>query len=263
LNLNDCIDLDRYPIHELDSPAGSQLVQQCRTSLHRDGVCLLDGFVREGTISDALGAAQVVADRAWTADQGHNVYFQEVPAEGDPDDPRLMLQRSRQHAIAYDLLPDDLALRVVYEAVEVTTFIATVLELDVVYPSADPLDALELSLFTPGDELGWHFDNSDFSVTLMLQPAQVGGHFDYVPSMRSANDDNHQAVADFLKSPIEFTRLHPAAGTLSLFKGRLALHRVSPVGGATTRINAVMSYGDRPDMRLSDLTRMLFYGRLA
>ena len=47
--------------------------------------------------------------------------------------------------------------------------------------SADSLDALEIAVFRPGDQLGWHFDNSEFSVTIMLQDAHEGGQFDYVP----------------------------------------------------------------------------------
>jgi hypothetical protein len=49
----------------------------------------------------------------------------------------------------------------------------------VLYRSADPLDALEIAIFGDGDELGWHFDNSEFSVTVMYQQAEAGGHFDY------------------------------------------------------------------------------------
>jgi hypothetical protein len=39
------------------------------------------------------------------------------------------------------------------------------------------------------------------------------------------------------------------------------MHRVTPVTGETPRINSVLTYGERPDMRLNDLTSQLFYGR--
>lgn len=57
--------------------------------------------------------------------------------------------------------------------------------------------------------------------------------------------------------------LDPAAGTLTLFRGHRSLHRVSPVEGERTRVNAVLAYGDRPGMRLNELTQRLFYGRVA
>jgi hypothetical protein len=39
------------------------------------------------------------------------------------------------------------------------------------------LDALEIAIFGDGDELGWHVDNSEFSVTVMYQQAEAGGSF--------------------------------------------------------------------------------------
>ena len=72
-----------------------------------------------------------------------------------------------------------MAIRRLYEADDLTVFIAAVLGKRVLYRSADPLDALEIAIFGDGDELGWHFDNSEFSVTVMYQQAEAGGHFDY------------------------------------------------------------------------------------
>jgi len=49
-------------------------------------------------------------------------------------------------------------------------------------------------------------------------------------------------------------------GTLSGLQ-RLTPHRVTPVEGPTQRINAVLSYADRPDARLSASGRRIFFGR--
>jgi hypothetical protein len=39
--------------------------------------------------------------------------------------------------------------------------------------------------------------------------------------------------------------------------------RVTPVGGPRPRINSVLTYGEHPGMKLSELTQKLFYGRTA
>jgi hypothetical protein len=96
-----------------------------------------------------------------------------------PDHPRALLQHSAKQAIAYDQIPAGAAIRRLYESDDLTAFIAAVLGKRVLYRSADPLDALEIAIFGDGDELGWHFDNSEFSVTVMYQQAEAGGHFDY------------------------------------------------------------------------------------
>jgi hypothetical protein len=55
--------------------------------------------------------------------------------------------------------------------------------------------------------------------------------------------------------------LSPAPGTLALFRGRLSPHRVTPISGATPRINAVLSYAAEPDAVLSAAARRIFFGR--
>jgi hypothetical protein len=263
--LADIVDLDRYPIHRLGAAPAARLVAACGASLANTGVCELDGFLLPDAIQRTLDLTQALADRAWASNQGHNVYFEPIPDSAGPEDPLALVQYSAKRAIAYDLLPTDLPLRVLYESSEMTAFVAAALGRDEVFRSADPLDALEIAIFMPGDRLGWHFDNSEFSVTIMLQDADDGGQFDYVRDLRTDDDPNHKGVSRFLRgvAPVVPIRLDPAPGTLSLFHGRLALHRVTPLAGARSRINAVLTYGEDPGMQLTELTRRLFYGRLA
>ena len=153
-------------------------------------------------------------------------------------------------------------MRRLYESDALTRFIAAVLEKDVLYRSADPLDALQITRFHPGEELGWHFDNSEFSITVMYQQAEQGGNFEYVPALRSEHDDNYAAVQSVLQGDASAVKVQPSApGTLAFFRGSRALHRVTPVSGSKPRINSVLTYGERPDMKLNDLTSELFYGR--
>lgn len=261
--LSQVIDLSRYPIDRLDSPETQSLIARCRAALADTAVCQLPEFLLPGAVAATVAVAEDLAHLTWTADQDHNVYFTEPPSSPVEGDARSLMQQSSQQALAYDLLPGDLPLRLLYENDDFLAFVAAALDLPVLYRSVDPLDALDISMFAPGQELGWHFDNSEFSITLMLRPAEAGGYFDYVASMRSADDDNHNGVAAFLldQSPLTATRLAPQAGMLSLFRGREALHRVTPVEGSITRVNSVLTFGDRPGMQLTELTRKLFYGR--
>ena len=43
-----------------------------------------------------------------------------------------------------------------------------------------PLSSINLHYAKPGQELGWHFDKSAFAITLMFQPPEHGGAFEYV-----------------------------------------------------------------------------------
>src|SRR5712672_3058194 len=175
----DVVDLRRYPINEPDSQACRDLVLHCRDQLRDHGVAQLAGFLTPDAVRQMIATADGLAGQAWASDQRHTVYFEPPDDAAGGDHPRALLQHSAKKAVAYDLIPDAAPIRRLYESGDLTAFIAAVLGKQVLYRSADPLDALEIAIFGDGDELGWHFDNSEFSVTVMYQQPQAGGHFDY------------------------------------------------------------------------------------
>lgn len=259
----DVVDLDRYPIHDLGSPTGQRLIATCRDQLSADGACALPGFIREEAVAEMIRLALALEDQAWSSENRHTVYFTRPDDSHGPEHPLARTVRSAKHGIAYDQIPAEAPVRRLYESDDLTRFIAAVLGKAALYRSADPLDAMQMTLFREGDELGWHFDNSEFSMTVMCQMAERGGHFLYAPGLRSETDENHAGVQRILdgEDTHRLRVLPNQPGTLAFFRGQHALHWVTPVEGATPRINTVLTYGERPDMRLSDLTSQLFYGR--
>ena len=155
-----------------------------------------------------------------------------------------------------------MAVRQLYDDDRMLRFLEAVLGQAPLFRSADPLDGAQVSHFKPGDELGWHFDNSEFSVTLMLRESDGGGHFEWHPAIRTSDDERVDDVRAALDGGGAPRRLPTAPGTLAIFQGRHSLHRVTPVTGTTTRMNAVFTFGADPDMRLTPLTQQLFYGRV-
>jgi hypothetical protein len=258
----DVVDLERYPIHELDSARGRALVDACRADLAETGVCNLEDFITAEAVDAMVHLAGTRGGDAWASDRLHTIYFTPVDESVPAEHPRAHQVRSAKRGIAYDQIPKDAPLRRLYESDDLTHFIAAVLEKPVLYRSADPLDALQVTAFQPGEELGWHFDNSEFSMTVMYQQAEAGGDFEYVPGLRSEEDENHDGVQQVLQGDRSAIKVLPSApGTLAFFRGEHALHRVTPIKGGRPRINSVLTYGERPDMRLSDLTSEIFYGR--
>ena len=261
---DDVVDLDRYPIGDPASPAYRELVRMCQDQLRDTGVAWLGGFLIPAAVSQMLTVASGLAATSWASDQTHTVYFQPADDSAGPDHPRALLQHSAKKAIAYDQIPAGAPIRRLYESDDLTAFIAAVLAKPALYRSADPLDALEIAIFEAGDELGWHFDNSEFSVTVMYQQAETGGHFDYHPRLRDEHDENYPGVQKILHGSTDgVLRLPSSPGTLAVFRGQHALHRVTPVSGPRPRINSVLTYGEHPGMKLTELTQQLFYGRTA
>jgi hypothetical protein len=56
--LADTIDLERYPIDDLDGPLARTLVGRCRQQLGSVGACELEGFLRADAVADAVRSVQ-------------------------------------------------------------------------------------------------------------------------------------------------------------------------------------------------------------
>ena len=260
----DLIDIDRYPVDGLETPSGRELIARCRADLVATGACQLEGFLREEAVAALATEALALTDSAHTNEAVHNVYFEDVDPSVPADDPRRMMERASQATIAYDMIPPAAGIRALYEWDPLLEFVGSALDKQPFYRNADPLGALNLVYYKEGDELGWHFDRAEFVVTLMLQPAATGGDFEYVPNLRSDADENYPAVARLLQGDMtDVIHLPSTAGTLAFFRGRHSIHRVTPIVGDVLRTNAVLSYSDRPNHQLNDLTKELFYGRTA
>jgi hypothetical protein len=146
-------------------------------------------------------------------------------------------------------------------------FLQQVLEVEKLYPYHDPLSSVNVHYASEGQELGWHFDNSAFAITLLLQKADRGGIFEYAPKIRDSDSNQvdlrmgWEEVERFVDGNVLPERLEMNPGTLVLFRGRDSLHRVTQVAGDTTRILVVLAYNERSGVELSEEARMTFFGR--
>ena len=145
-----------------------------------------------------------------------------------------------------------------------TQFIAAVVGENKLYEYADPLSSINVHFASEGQELNWHFDNSEFAITLLLQSPKAGGRFEYVKDLRRAEQDdmNYAGVEAVLDEKAMPSYLKVEPGTLVLFRGRNSMHRVTPTKGDQTRILVVFAYNSEPGIALSESARMTFFGRL-
>ncbi len=256
------VDLDAYPIDNLQTPAGRAVVEACRDQFARAGVLTLPGFLTpEGTALLAAEARSLEGAAHQYATQ-HTVYFDPPREDLDERHPQRMTVRTDKGNVPYDLIPESSLLRALYEWDATLQFVAAVLGETKLYRHPDAMAALNINVHDDGQELGWHFDRTEFAVTLSLQQSEEGGVFEYEPNLRNDEDQNYRGVADILAGQnSRVCELVAPPGTLSLFRGRQSLHRVTPSRGPSKRLLAALSYVTDPDTTFSAYARKLFYGR--
>lgn len=257
--LEQTIDLARHPINE----AGYRAV--CGRELARTGVLVLARFFTAATVERVVDEFAGRASEAFYAQSTHNVWLTEPDEKLEPGHVFNRQVMSTKGLLADDQIGNNSPLKSVYNDERFRSFVADVVGLDRVYPYADVMSSVNMHFHRDGEELGWHFDNSAFAVTAPFQLPEAGGDFEYVPAMRDsdADDQNYDGVASVLDGRRAVERLTLGAGDLVVFRGRDALHRVTPSVGARTRLLAVFAFNEQPDIRLSDSAMQTFYGRIA
>ena len=259
--IGDLIDLERYPLERTGSQEYLALVERCRAA-HRENDCVnLPGFVRADSLAAFAREASVLIER-----HGYRKSHQRTALfnQGDPSKPaghpanRLFHEKSLQ--IANDQIGDTL-IRRIYEWQPLTDFVAAVEGCERLYRMADEFQALNIIAHETGNGLPWHFDVNNFTVTLLLQASEAGGEFVFVPGMRSGRDVDFVRMEKLFEGDGSFVHAtERSGGTLTLFRGRNALHAVTTVTGSTPRITAVLTYDEKPDCVASERGNAFVYG---
>ncbi|HEY6598533.1 MAG TPA: hypothetical protein VIZ30_04445 [Pseudomonadales bacterium] len=258
------INLERYPLERPSSQALRDEIETLRASLRATGAAEAPAFLSESGLACCLADAQTLASRQYKSVGAGTAYLEEPAATWPEDHPRATRGRYSVGVVAYDQFPSDSAVRRLYESAPVMAFVSAVLERAPLFHYADPLGALNLAVMGDGDELQWHYDQTDFVVSLALRDADVGGDFEVAPKLRCEADENYPGVARVLNGVMdEVTRLPMTPGTLLIFAGRHSLHRVSRISGPTERLVALFGYDTKPGTKSTPHLQRKRYGRVA
>ncbi len=248
LELSEIVDLDRYPLTEPGSDAYHQLLEAGREKLESEALFALRGFLRPGAVATMATELEKMAPQAVRFD-AERVAYEEPDPSMPADHPRNRPHRTAYRQVLNHQIPNDSALRAVFLWQPLAEFLRQVCGYETLHRSECPHLGLTAKIAGPGDTDGWHFDGNDVVFSLLLQAAEVGGDFEYAPFVRTRDDEAPEAVAAVFDDPGNRAR-RPGIGVgdLTVFKGDLSVHRVTPVEGPRKRIVALFSYDERPGM---------------
>ena len=248
-------------LYDLDDP---RLSAACLEQFQAEGICVLPGFLRPETVASLVAESDELAHLAHRSATTANVYLANPDPTLPADDLRATPLDSSVEVVGYDLFPSASLLRSLYESDELLAFIGRCLGVDELHRYADPFGALNLAIMRDGDRLGWHFDMTDFVVSIAIQSSDSGGEFENAARIRSAVDENAEGVAAVVAGAEPHrVRVEPMTpGTLMIFNGRWSLHRVEPIIGDRPRYVALLAYDTKPGTDSTDTLKLARYGRL-
>ena len=209
--------------------------------------------------------ADAVAPNAHRSFSRTNAYFtKDDPRFGIGHPIRRFYERSNAFVPADNFLQSG-PLRRIYEFADFLPFIRDALNEpeDRFFRYDDPLADVIINVVEEGQGFPWHFDTNNYTVTLAIQNGEAGGAFEYVPNLRTSEDENFAQVASVLDG--NMTRVHQLElqpGDLQIFKGRYSLHRVAPVTGTRRRYVGIFSFVEAEGMCGGVERTQQLYGRV-
>ena len=258
-SINQIINTDLHPLNK-----SIEYIDNCKNKLKKNSILQLDNFLSLNALQDIQSEANFLQSQAFYCSQNHTILLNKKNDNLEIDDPCNIEVKSDKGCVPHDLIPQNSNLRKLYNSSYFIKFIENVLGFDKIYPYKDTLSSINYNYYQKNQQLGWHFDNASFAITLMIQSPDSGGVFQYLNKGRDFDKNfiDKNLVNLVLKNNYAVNELSVKPGSLILFYGRNYLHRVTPVTSKKSRILVTLNYNLEKDIMLSENARLTFFGRI-
>ena len=256
--INSIIDYNKHPIDDV------KYINECHSLIYQNSILVLENFLLKDSLLNILKEAKKLEEQAFYCQQKHTILLSKQSDKINTNDPLNRLMISDKGCVPHDLIHQNSDLNILYKSEIFKSFIKKVLNLENIFPYTDNLSSINLNYYQKGQQLGWHFDNASFAITLMIQSSVLGGEFEYITEGRDSknNSINKKLITEIIEGKTKPKTLNVNDGTLILFYGRNYLHRVTPVLSDIPRILITLNYNEEDKVELSENARLTFFGRI-
>ena len=257
-NINSIINIEDHPIEN------KEYRNYCYETLRKKSILTLENFLNQESLYSIQREALLLEVKAFYCSQKHTVLLNQYDNNIDREDPLNIEVISDKGCVPHDLIKPNSKLNLLYNSSKFKDFLISVLGIKNIFPYRDSLSSINYNYYQNEQQLGWHFDNASFAITLMIQSPDKGGVFEYINKGRDYNSKfiDKDFIYKVLNDDVKAKQLIVNPGTLVLFYGRNYLHRVTPVESVKPRILVTLNYNEEGNIMLSENARNTFFGRI-
>ena len=242
--LKTIVDLERYPIRDLNSPKIKETIKKCKNDLDKFSCATIPNFILFESLEIMNAELKKHINEVYMSKESINAYLYSKDDSSLPIDhpKRIFINRDNGY-LNSDLFEKDSEMKFLYVQKELLKFVSACLGVSPIYRWADPLACHAYNVMKPNGILPWHFDSCEFSLSILMQKPEKGGIFEYCPNIREPGNENFKEVKKILdgdRTRVRQLKLDP--GDLQIFKGRFTLHRVTKVEGNRSRYLCIPAY---------------------
>ena len=242
--LKTIVDLEKYPIQDLNSPKIKEIINKCKTDLDQFSCSTIPNFILPKSLERMNLELEKQVDKVYMSNESINPYLNSKDDSTlEIDHPKKTFSKRYNGYLNSDLFDKNSEMKFLYEQEELLKLVSLCVGISPIYRWADPLACHAYNVMKPGGILPWHFDSCEFTLSIMIQKPKKGGIFEYCPYIREPGNENFEEVKKVLDGDRKRVRqLNLEPGDLQIFKGRFTLHRVTKVEGDCSRYLCIPAY---------------------
>ena len=163
------MNFERYPwLADLSSSEAKRAIEEAKVSYKQTGAVTFPDFLSQSALDSSIQDAREQQSTAFTTDDVHTAYLRPINQNTDPNSVENHEMRTQVASIAFDELPKSSTLAEVYRNPSLRELVARIVGKREIYLSEDPLGCCSINVFRPGYHHSFHFDESEFSVSVSL-----------------------------------------------------------------------------------------------
>ena len=173
--ISEIVNLKNHPIVE-----SNEYLKKCNKKLIKNSILQLNNFLTKKGLINIQKEALNLKEKAFYCSQKHTILLNKKNSKISEKDPCNIEVISDKGCVPHDLIPNNSFLNIIYKSSEFKNFLIKVLGIKKIYPYKDKLSSINYNYYEKKQQLGWHFDNASFAITLMIQSPESGGIFQYI-----------------------------------------------------------------------------------
>ena len=232
------------------------------SELKKKGILIFRNFINYKGIKKIEEESIKLKPKSFKSSSEYNVYILPYDSKFPKNSARNRVMKTTKRCIPNDLISKNSSLFEIYNSKTIKKFYCDILNVNKLYPYYDPLSSININYYNNGDGLGWHFDNSDFTITLLVKNCLKGGDYEFFNKIRYNNgNEDYEVITEILDEKIKGQKVESQIGDLMIFKGKESIHRVAKVINGE-RILITFNYNINEGISLSEESRKTFFGRI-
>lgn len=233
-----------------------------RAEFNDTWILVFDNFLTQDSLEELKQESDSLYEEAYRSSTSYNPFV--ADEENTPSETLKNIRfTTEKECVCYDQIPEESILKQLYNGAEFQKFLSQILWVPQVFPYADALAGININYYNSWDSLEWHYDNCDFTVTLLIKKPESWGVYEYFPNQRynEFGKEDYERVEKMIDGRLAPEKIDLEEATLVIFRGTESLHRVTAVE-KWQRILVTFCYNPVEGVALSETSRMTFFGRL-